>query len=71
VRHSNTGQYDKAIGQYLNTLKLDPHYKEAFRDLAFTSLPRGNKSEAMELIPQLERLSPGMSHKLQLIVQRQ
>jgi tetratricopeptide (TPR) repeat protein len=69
--YEDTGQFDKAIGQYLTTLKLDPDYKDALRDLALVYLARGNKSEAMELMPQLARLNPRMSQLLQLIIQKQ
>jgi len=69
--YEDIGQFDKAIGQYLTTLKLDPNYKDARRDLALLYLARGNKSEAMKLIPQLAKLNPRMSHELQLIIQKQ
>ncbi|MGO8731825.1 MAG: tetratricopeptide repeat protein [Terriglobia bacterium] len=64
-------QFDRAIGQYLTTLKLDPNYKHALRDLALLYLARGNESEAMKLIPQLAKLNPRMSQQLQMIIQKQ
>jgi tetratricopeptide (TPR) repeat protein len=69
--YEDVGQFDKTIGQYLTTLKLDPNYKDALRDLALVYVARGNKSEAMKLIPQLAKLNPGMSQELQLIIQKQ
>jgi S1-C subfamily serine protease len=69
--YEDIGQFDKAIGEYLTTLKLDPNYKDALRDLALVYLARGNKSEAMKLMPRLAKLNPRMSQLLQLIIRKQ
>jgi len=69
--YEDIGQFDKAIGQYLATMKIDPNFKDAYRDLVLVYLARGNKSEAMKLIPQLAKLNPRMSQELRLIIQNQ
>ena len=60
-RHENQGHYEKAADQYVNAIKADKFYAEAFSNLGFCYRKQGRFDQAISAYKRAIYLKPGLA----------
>lgn len=66
--YEDTSQYDLAVAEYKRVIELKPENRDATFELGVLYLMRGEKEQALELVPKLTELNPGLGNELKTLI---